>query len=81
VLCTSRIAPERLSVLRALASQAASSLENARLYSDLKSAQASLQASHDRMQMLATGVENSSDFIGYMPADGRGGYINAVEDA
>ncbi len=59
--------PERIVVLRALASQAAISLQNARLYSDLEVAQANLQASHDRMQMLASVVENSSDFIGYKP--------------
>ncbi|OSI67416.1 hypothetical protein BSZ21_17670 [Bradyrhizobium canariense] len=69
--------PERIVVLRALASQAAISLQNARLYSDLEVAQANLQASHDRMQMLASVVENSSDFIGYKPEGGIGGYINA----
>ncbi len=69
--------PERIAVLRALASQAAISLQNARLYSDLEVAQVNLQASLDRMQMLASVVENSSDFIGYKPENGVGGYINA----
>lgn len=69
--------PDRIAILRALASQAAISLQNARLYSDLEVAQANLQASHDRMQILASVVENSSDFIGYKPKGGIGGYINA----
>lgn len=69
--------PERIVILRALASQAAISLQNARLYSDLEVAQTNLQASYDRMQMLASVVENSSDFIGYKPERGLGGYINA----
>lgn len=69
--------PDRIAVLRALASQAAISLQNARLYSDLKVAQVNLQASLDQMQMLASVVENSSDFIGYKPENGVGGYINA----
>ena len=69
--------PERIAVLRTLASQAAISLENARLYSDLKSTEARLQASHDEMQMLVSLIENSDDFIGYLPTKGRDGYINA----
>jgi predicted ATPase/signal transduction histidine kinase len=76
-LATHVFTPERIVVLSALASQAAISLENARLYSDLETTKARLQASHDEMQMLVSLVENSSDFIGYLPASGRDGYINA----
>jgi PAS domain S-box-containing protein len=76
-LATHVFTPERSALLRTLASQAAISLENARLYSDLKNIEACLQASHDEMQMLVSLIENSSDFIGYMPAKGRDGYINA----
>jgi PAS domain S-box-containing protein len=76
-LVTHVFAPERIAVLRVLASQAAISLENARLYSDLKSTEAQLQASLDEMQMHVSLIENSSDFIGYLPTKGRDGYINA----
>ncbi|MGY3442776.1 AAA family ATPase [Bradyrhizobium sp. USDA 4473] len=76
-LTTHAFTPERTAVLRALASQAANALENARLYADLKTTQDRLQASHDEMQMLVSVVENSSDFIGYLPTKGRDGYINA----
>ena len=76
-LATHVFTPERIALLRTLASQAAISLENARLYSDLKSTEARLQASHDEMQMLVALIENSSDFIGYIPTKGRDGYINA----
>lgn len=76
-LTTHAFTPERTAVLRALASQAANALENARLYADLKMTQDRLQASHDQMQMLVSVVENSSDFIGYLPSKGRDGYINA----
>jgi predicted ATPase/signal transduction histidine kinase len=69
--------PARIGVLRLLASQAAISLENARLYADLKSTEARLQTSHDEMQMLVSVIENSDDFIGCLPAKGRDGYINA----
>jgi predicted ATPase/signal transduction histidine kinase len=76
-LATHVFTPERIALLRTLASQAAISLENARLYSDLKSAEARLQASHDEMQMLVSLIENSSDFIGYIPTSSRDCYINA----
>jgi len=76
-LATHVFTPERIAILKTLASQAAISLENARLYSDLKSTEARLQASHDEMQMRISLIENSSDFIGYLPTEGRGGYINA----
>jgi len=66
-LATHVFAPERIAVLRVLASQAAISLENARLYSDLKNTEAQLQASLDEMQMHVSLIENSSDFIGYLP--------------
>lgn len=75
-LATHVFTPERTAVLRALASQAAIALENARLYADLKATQARLQASHDEMQMLVSVIANSSDFIGYLPSKGRDGYIN-----
>lgn len=76
-LATHVFTPERTAVLHALASQAAIALENARLYADLKATQDRLQASHDEMQLLVSVVENSSDFIGYLPTKGRDGYINA----
>jgi PAS domain S-box-containing protein len=75
-LATHVFTPERTAVLRALASQAAIALENARLYADLKATQARLQASHDDMQMLVSVIANSSDFIGYLPTKGRDGYVN-----
>ena len=55
----------RVALLRTLATQAAISLENARLFSDLKSAEARLQRSHDQMQMFVSLIENSTDFIGF----------------
>ena len=76
-LATHVFTPERMTLLRTLTSQAAISLDNARLYSELKSAEEQLQASHDEMQMLVSLIENSSDFIGYIPTKGRDGYINA----
>jgi len=67
--------PDRLAVLELLASQAAISLENARLYADLRQensdrtkAEEALRASEERWRKL---FENSSAGIGLCAPDGR----------
>jgi PAS domain S-box-containing protein len=74
-LTPSVFTPDRLAVLELLASQAAISLENARLYADLRQensdrtkAEEALRASEERWRKL---FENSSAGIAFCAPDGR----------
>ena len=61
----------RISILRLVASQAAISLEHARLYADAK-------VRETEMQKLVSLIENSTDFIGYSLSLSHIAFINAA---
>jgi PAS domain S-box-containing protein len=61
--------PRRVTALQVLASQAAISLENARLFLDL-------QRAEESARLMASLVENSTDFIGIARLEGQVMFVN-----
>ncbi|MEH2056593.1 MAG: AAA family ATPase [Nostoc sp.] len=75
-LATGAFTSDRVELLNLLCTQAAISLENARLYERSQTYSQQLEQALREQQKLAGVVQNSSDFIGITTLTGQGIYLN-----